>query len=102
MPNAPRRGDRSCTPVSVRPSVHEIHTDVPVPDPPQPESRTTESVSRDRNSVAVSFGPLPGSQPEGKLRPMIGIDRYEKQKDIIVKEVDETPVCLPVTTEFVR
>ena len=102
MPNAPRRGDRSRTPVSVRRSVHEIHPDVPVPELPQPESRTTESVSRDRNSVAVSFGPLPAPQPQGKLRPMIGIDRYEKQKDVIVTEVDQNPVCPPVTTEFIR
>ena len=102
MTNAPRRGDRSRTPVSVHQGVQEIRIDVPVPELPQPEPRTTESVSRDRNSAVVSVGPLRDQPPEGKLRPMIGIDRYEKQKAVVIEDVKKEQVCLPVTTEFER
>ena len=102
MPNAPRRGDRSCTPVSVRRSVHEIHPDIPAPELPQPESQTAGSVSCDHNSMAVSFGPLPAPPPEGKLRPMIAIDRYEKHKMVTVEDAVKNHVCPPVTTRFLR
>lgn len=102
MANAPHRGDRPSSPASVRPSVPETHPDVPVPELPQPESQTTGSAHRGRNSVTVSFGPLPALPPMGKLRPAIGIDRYQKQKQVIIEDVDRDHVCLPVTTEFSR
>jgi hypothetical protein len=102
LANAPRRERRSPTPASARHSVHEIHPDVHVPEPPQSESQTTGTVSRDRNSVAVSFAPSLAPPPEGTLRPAIGIDRYEKQKQVVIEEMDKKPGCLPVTTEFAR
>ena len=94
MTNAPRR---SPTPASVRQSVHETHTDGPVPELPQPESHTTGSVHRERNSVA---GPSLSPPLNGKLRPAVGINRYEKQQAVIIEEVDKNLVCPPVTTQF--
>ena len=102
MAHTPRRGDRPPTPASVRPSVHETHPDVPVPELPQPEPRTAGSLHRDRNSVAVSPDPSTAPPPEGVLRPAIGIDRYEKKKMVVIEDVIKHHVCLPVTTKFVR
>ena len=78
MANAPLHGDRSPTPASFLQSVHETRSDVSGPEPPQPESRATA------------------------LRPMIGIDRYEKHKMVTVEIIDKNNVCSPVTTQFPR
>ena len=98
MSNAPRLRNRSRTPASVRQGVHEAPPDVHVPEPPQPES--TGSVHRDRNSAVVGFGPLP--QPEGRLRPMIEIDRYGKHEKVTVEDKINEVICPPVTTHFPR
>ena len=89
---------RSTTPASVRQSAHNA--------PPvllQPESQTSVSTHGDRHSVAVSFGPaLPTPEAGDRLRPMIGIDRYEKQKMVVIENVINPHIFLPVTTKFVR
>jgi hypothetical protein len=102
MTNVPRREYRSPTPVSVRRGAHETYPDVPIQGPPLPESRTIGAVHCDRSSVAVTFGPSLSPPPKGKLRPMIGIDRYEKHNMVTVENVVKTHVCAPVTTQFLR
>ena len=91
---------RSSTPASARHSIHEAPPDVPKL--PQPDSRATGSVHGDRNSEIVDFYPSSAPPPGGKLRPMIAIDRYEKQKDTIIVDDLREHICLPVTTQFVR
>ena len=91
---------RSSTPASARHSIHEAPPDVPKL--PQPDSRATGSVHGDRNSEIVDFYPSSAPPPDGKLRPMIAIDRYEKQKDTIIVDDLREHICLPVTTQFVR
>ena len=98
MGNAPRRRDRSLTPAPVHQSVDDIVPDIREP---RPESRAGY-IHRERHNLAISFGPSPPSPQKGKLRPMIGIDRYEKHKNIIVESVVNNHVCPPVTTQFVR
>ena len=95
MRNTSNRRPRSSTPASHRQSVHD-----PPPERPRPESRTSGSLQlhRDRPSTTPSFCP----PPDDGLRPMIGIDRYEKQKQVIIQDKINSHVCLPVTTEFVR
>ena len=95
MRSRSRRGAGSSTPVSPCPSVHNA-----LPEPSQPEPRISESIRRGRPSTAVSFGPA--SPPKDRLRPMIGIDRYEKQKAVIIEDEVHRHVSLPVTTRFVR
>lgn len=109
MANAPRPKSRPPTPASVRPSVHMAPPDPPdvsvppdVPELPRPESRTTESVQGDRISVTVSSDQLPASQLKGVLRPMFGIDRYEKHKEVIIEETDREYITAPVTVYFTR
>ena len=99
MRNTPRRGGRSSTPASARQSVQNVSSE-----PPQAEPRRSESVRRDRPSTAVSFGPaLPAPSPlADRLFPMVGIDRYEKQKQVVVEDLVYPHVSPPVTTEFVR
>ena len=50
----------------------------------------------------VNSGPSPiPPLPNGRLRPMVAIDRYEKQKHTIIVDVLQEYTCLPVTTQFV-
>lgn len=90
---------RSTTPASVRQSAHNAP-----PELLQPESQTSVSTHSDHHSVTVSFGPaLPTLESGDRLRPMIGIDRYEKQKQKrMVINVINPCVFPPVTTHFVR
>ena len=90
-----RRGAGSSTPASPCPSVHNA-----LPEPPQPEPRTSEFIRRGRPSTAVSFGLA--SPPKDRLRPMIGIDRYAKHKAVVIEEKIHQHVSPPVTTRFVR
>ena len=93
MRNTSKHRARSSTPASPRHSVH----DVP-PELPQVEPRTSGSIHRERPSPAVSFGPaLPAPD---RLRPMVGIDRYEKR--VVIEDKIHSHVYPPVTTEFVR
>ena len=90
---------RSSTPASVLQNAHNA--------PPgllQPESRASAPIHSDCHSAAVSFGPaLPTLESGDRLRPMIEIDRYEKQKQKrIVFNVINPCVFPPVTTQFVR
>ena len=89
---------RSSTPASARHSIHEVPRDIP--ELPQPDARTTGSVHGDHHSEVVNFYPPPF--PDGQLRPMIAIDRYEKQKHTIIVDDLHEHICLPVTTQFVR
>ena len=102
MSNAPRRRDRSQTPTSARQSVHGAPPDVHITEPPQSESRTTASVRRGRTSVAVSFGSLPAPKPEDNLRPMLEINRYAKDKRVVVSNAINKHVCPTATTQFLR
>ena len=54
------------------------------------------------HSVAASLGPSTAPPPKGRLRPMIRINRYEKHKEVVIQDVDNSHVFSPVTTEFVR
>ena len=103
MKNAPRSRSklraRSSPPASARHSIHEAPPDVPKP--PQPDSRATGSVHGDRHSEVVNLFPSSAPSPDGKLRPMIAIDRYEKQKHTIIADDPHEHICLPVTTQFV-
>lgn len=51
--------------------------------------------------MTIGFDQLP-PPPIGRLRPMIGIDRYEKHSMVTVENVVKTHVCPPVTTHFTR
>ena len=95
--NPSQQGARSSTPASARQSVHNAP-----PELPQPEPRTSGSIHRDRLSMGVSFGPVSPVTPKDRLRPMIGIDRYEKHKEVVIEEVFNPYVSPPVTTQFVR
>ena len=79
--NTSRRRAGSSTPASARQSIHEGPPEVP------PLSQT-------------GFGPAPNQR--GILRPMIGIDRYEKHKKVVIDDDIKVHVCPPVTTEFKR
>ena len=94
MRNISRRRGRSSTPASTRHNAHEV------PPPPQSGSQTPVSNHPDPNSTTISFGPIPN--PRGVLRPMIGIDRYEKHKLVVVEDEINKHVFPPVTAEFVR
>jgi len=96
MRNTSKRRPRSSTPASPRQSVH----DVP-PELPQPESRASLQLHRDRPSTAASSGPTSPTQSKGSLRPMVAIDRYEKQR-VVIEDKIHPHVFPPVTTEFVR
>jgi len=93
MRNVSRRRGRSST----RQSMHE---GPPEASPlPKSGSRTPVSTHPGPHSAAVSLGPV--QNPLGRLRPMIGIDRYKKHKPAVEDKVNlyEVP---PVTTKFVR
>ena len=100
MINAPLRGDRPTTPTLVRQSMHESRPDIPIPELPLPLHQAPVSVHRERNSA--SFGPSQSPPPKGKLRPMTGINRYEKHRMVTVEDVVTKHVCPPVTTQFLR
>jgi hypothetical protein len=73
--------------------------------PPYPECReprTPESINSSCPSTAISFGPALPAPSKDRLRPMIGIDRYGKQKAIVVEDTVHRHVFPPVTTRFVR
>lgn len=96
--DASRHRGRSSTPASARQSVHEVPPEVPAL--PQTESRTSVSTHHGPHSTTISFGPPPN--PKGRLRPMIGIDRYEKHKEVVIDDDLKTHIFSPVTTQFVR
>ena len=72
------------------------------PSPECPEPRTPDSIDSSCPSTAISFGPALPAPSKDRLRPMIGIDRYEKQKAIVVEDTVHRHVFPPVTTRFVR
>ena len=88
---------RPSTPTSTRQSVHNAPAVLP-----RPESRASGSIHRDRPSTAVSSGSVSLAPPKERLRPMIGIDRYNKQKQVVVQKVINSHISSPVTTQFVR
>jgi hypothetical protein len=96
MRNVSRPRDRLSAPTLAR--LHEV----PPEGPPLPQSRSQTSVSihPDPRGTVVSIGPILG--PQGTLRPMIGIDRYEIHKQVVIKDVVNTHIFTPVTTQFVR
>ena len=96
MTSVPRRGDTPPTPSLIYQGVHDARLDVPIPGHPQPESQSLGSVH------SVSFDPSLSPLPKGKLRPMVGVDRYEKHKMVTVEKVVKKHVCPPVTTQFLR
>ena len=98
MRNMSQRMDRPPTLVSTHQSVHEVPPDVPPL--PQSQSRISVSVHTDTHSTVVSLEPA--QNPEGSLRPMIGIDRYGKHNEVTVDKQVYTYILPPVTTEFVR
>jgi len=101
MRNTSRIRRRPPTPASVRQSVHEAPPEFP--ELPQPGSRTSGSIHRDRPSTTTGPGPvLPPPESEGRLRPMVGIDRYERHMAVVVDDVPHHHVAPPVTTQFVR
>ena len=102
MTNAPRRRSRSRTPTLARQNLHEVPPNAHVPESPETESQTTGSIHRDRSGVVVGFGPLPAPEPEGSLRPMLQIDRYEKHGKVIVEDAVSEHVFPPVTAQFPR
>ena len=91
---------RLSTPASARHGIEEVPRDIP--ELPQPDPRTTGSVHGDRDNEVVNFYPPSAPPPDGKLRPMIAIDRYEKQKLAIIADDLQEHIGLPVTTQFVR
>ena len=98
MRNTSKRRDRSSTPASTRQSVH-----APPPMPTRPASRA--SGHRDRPSTTVSFAPASSDPPSSdppidSLRPMVGVNRYEKK--VVIEDIIHSHVSPPVTTEFVR
>ena len=97
MRNASKHRARSSTPASPRHSLDEVP-----PELPQLEPRTSESLHPQRPSTTVSFAPASPAPPEVILRPMVGIDRYEKVKKVVIEEKVHPHICSPVTTIFVQ
>ena len=77
--------------------VHEVPPEVPPL--PQSEPRISVSTHPDLHGMAVSSRPVLNLQ--GRLRPMIGIDRYEKHKRVVAEDEIHTHISPPVTTQFV-
>lgn len=98
MRNTSRRRARPATPVSGHQSVHEVPPEVPALS--QTEPRISISIHHGPRSTVVSIGPA--TNPRGRLRPMIGVDRYEKHKIVVIEDAIKTHVFPPVTTQFVR
>ena len=96
--DAPRRKNRSSTPASARRRVHEAPLEAP--ELHQAVHHTSGSIHRDSHSATTSFRPST-TLPEGPLRPMIAIARYEKHRKVKIEEASGNHVLLPITTEFV-
>ena len=90
--------DRPPTLLSTRQSVYQLPADLPPS--PQSQSRISVSIHPDTQSTVFSLGPA--QNPEGILRPVIGIDRYAKHTAVVVEKQVYTYILRPVTTEFVR
>ena len=97
MRNTSKQRGRSPTPASPPQSAHDIP-----PELPQPESRSSGTLYPDCPSTTLSVGPASLGPLADGLRPMVGIDRYEKQKKFVIEEVTYSHVSPPVTTEFLR
>ena len=97
MRNTSKHGARSSTPASPRHSVHDVR-----PELPQLEPRASGSLHHERPSTTISFAPASSDPPKDRLRPMVGVDRYEKVKKVVIEDIVHPHVCPPVTTEFVR
>ena len=90
-------------------STHLSVYNTPLEFPPLSPSPTPYVASHERrawgptrpSTIVGSGSELPAS-PKGRLRPMIGIDRYEKHKAVAVEEVINPHVLPPVTTQFPR
>lgn len=95
MRNTLRRRVVFSTPAPTHQSIHNVP-----PELLRPESRTSGSIHRDRPGMAVDLGPVLPASPRDRLRPMIGIDRYEKE--VVIEDILHTHVSPPVTTEYVR
>ena len=87
----------SSTPASPRNSVHDVPPELPRLEPPP-----SGSLHRGRPSTTVSFGPASPSPPKDRLRPMVGINRYEQARKVVIEDTVHTRICSPVTTEFLR
>ena len=98
MRNMSQRTDRPPTLISIGQNVLEVPPDVPPL--PQSQSRISVSVHLDTHSTVVNFERA--ENPEGGLRPMIGIDRYGKHRAVVVERQVYTYILAPVTTDFVR
>ena len=73
--------------------------------PPFPtiSSRRRVTPGSARQSVHTMPPELPQAAPsEGRLRPMTGINRYEKHKAVVIEAAESSYVSHPVTTQFVR
>ena len=97
MRGGSRRWARSSTPVSARQSMPHVPSDLL-----RSEPQATESIRHGHPSTAVSFGPALPVPQKDRLRPMIGIDRYEKQKAVVIEDEVHRHVSPPVTTRFGR
>ena len=94
--DAPRRRNRPHTPASTRQEVHEEPLDAPELREVVPQ--TSGFSHHDRSATAR---PRPSTTPPGGgLRPMLGINRYEKNRKVTIEETSEIHVLPPVTTEF--
>ena len=96
--NPPRRGNGSSTPTSARQRVHETPQDAP--EPRQAVHQATGSVHRDSHSATASLR-LSATPPEGRLRPMIEIDGYEKHSKVKIAASYQRYLLPPITTKFV-
>ena len=98
--HTPRRGNRSSTPTSARQRAHEPPQDTP--ELRQVVHQTTGSIHHDSHSATASLRPST-TPPEGRLRPMIGINRYKNSRKVKIDigYSGENHVLLPVTTKFV-
>ena len=95
--NASRREAMSSTPASARQSVHNAPPEIS-----QPRPRSFESIRHDHSGMAADFSPVSPAPPKDGLRPMMGIDRYEKHKAVVIQDVINRHVSSPVTTQFAR
>ena len=98
MRNRSLSRDGSSTSVSIRQSVHGILPEVP--SLPRSQYRTFVFVHPDPQSATTSFGPPPN--PKDRLRPITGINRYEKHKNVVIGNKVHPHVFPPVTTTFVQ
>lgn len=69
---------------------------------PPPEPRTSGSIHCHRPDATTKPGRVLPAMSKGSLRPMVGIDRYEKHKAIVIEASINSHVSPPVTIQFVR